>query len=99
VSNILEMNDLKSLVKLSKLQFTDEELAKLQGEFSQMIDFADSINQMVEGDTSALKEVGAATIAYQDLRSDEVEPSLDSEKILSNVQAENGYFAVKRVVK
>lgn len=99
MSKILERDELKTLVKLAKLQFTEEELTELQGEFSQMIDFADRMNQLVEGDTAALKEVGGATVAYENLRSDEVEPSLESDKILSNVQSENGYFAVKRVVK
>lgn len=99
MSKQIELEQLKNLAKLSKLQFTDEEYAELQGEFSEIISFANRINELVEGDTTTVKEAEAACVEYADLRADLVEPSLESQKILSNVQSENGYFAVKRVVK
>ena len=70
----------------------------MQG-FEEMIVFCDGINSEIEGDTSSIREVGSREIALDDLREDEVAPSLPNEKILSNVHGERGYFAVKRVVK
>jgi aspartyl-tRNA(Asn)/glutamyl-tRNA(Gln) amidotransferase subunit C len=90
---------IKSLAKLAKLSFTEEELEKMVGEFGQIVAFADSINRMIEGDNSLLKEVGGRQVPLENLREDEVIPSLNSQKILSNVEEQNGYFAVKRVVK
>ena len=53
----------------------------------------------MEGDTGSIREVVARTVKWEDLREDEVKESLPNEKITSNVQAENGYFPVRRVVK
>ncbi|MDE6373663.1 MAG: aspartyl/glutamyl-tRNA amidotransferase subunit C, partial [Clostridia bacterium] len=76
-----------------------EEIRKFAPEFEEIIEFANRINEQVEGDTSSIREVVTRTVKWEDLREDEVKDSLPNEKITSNVEAENGYFPVRRVVK
>ncbi|MCD8372053.1 MAG: Asp-tRNA(Asn)/Glu-tRNA(Gln) amidotransferase subunit GatC [Clostridia bacterium] len=90
---------LKQFARLARLDFPDEEIEAFKGEFEEMIAFWDSINSAVEGDAASIREVGARQIPLNGLREDEVASSLPNEKILSNVNGENGYFTVKRVVK
>ncbi|MDE6558171.1 MAG: Asp-tRNA(Asn)/Glu-tRNA(Gln) amidotransferase subunit GatC [Clostridia bacterium] len=91
--------EIKTLARLSRLEFSDEEIEKFAPEFEEIIDFANRINEQVAGDTDTIREVVTRTVKWEDLREDEVKESLPNEKITSNVQAENGYFPVRRVVK
>lgn len=91
--------EIATLARLSRLEFSDEEIEKFAPEFEEIIDFANRINEQVSGDTGTIREVVTRTVRWEDLREDEVKESLPNEKITSNVQAENGYFPVKRVVK
>lgn len=91
--------EIKTLARLSRLEFSDEEIEKFVPEFEEIIDFANRINGQVAGDTGTIREVVTRTVKWEDLREDEVKESLPNEKITSNVQSENGYFPVRRVVK
>ncbi len=91
--------EIKTLAKLAKLDFDDEKCKSFSGEFDEIIEFANTINDAVVGDTATLKEVGGREIALENLREDIIKPSLPNEKIVSNVEAEGGFFPVKRVVK
>ncbi|MGN0824736.1 MAG: Asp-tRNA(Asn)/Glu-tRNA(Gln) amidotransferase subunit GatC [Candidatus Coproplasma sp.] len=95
----ISQKEIKTLARLSRLEFSDEEQEKFIPDFEEIIAFADRINGEVVGDTSSIKEVTACTIAWEDLREDEVTDSLPNEKITSNVQPQDGYFPVRRVVK
>ncbi|MCM1438181.1 MAG: Asp-tRNA(Asn)/Glu-tRNA(Gln) amidotransferase subunit GatC [Roseburia sp.] len=91
--------EIKTLARLSRLEFSEEEIERFAPEFEEIIEFANAINGQVEGDTGTIREVVTRTVKWEDLREDEVKESLPNEKITSNVQAENGYFPVRRVVK
>ena len=95
----ISRKEIKTLARLSRLEFSEEEEEKFIPDFEEIIAFADRINESVEGNTSSIREVTARTIAWEDLREDEVEESLPNEKITSNVEAQDGYFPVRRVVK
>lgn len=95
----ISRKEIKTLARLSRLEFSEEEEEKFIPDFEEIIAFADRINESVEGDTSSIREVTARTIAWEDLREDEVTESLPNEKITSNVEAQDGYFPVRRVVK
>ncbi len=95
----VDQKTIKTLARLSRLEFSDEEIEKFAPEFEEIIDFANRINEQVSGDTESIREVVTRTVGWEDLREDEVKESLPNEKITSNVQAENGYFPVRRVVK
>lgn len=96
---MITSDEIKTLAKLCKLEFDDERCEEFRGEFEEIIGFANTINSSVAGDTSDIREVGGREVALADLRKDEVEESLSAEKITSNVEAEGGYFPVRRVVK
>ena len=95
----ISQKEIKTLARLSRLEFSEEEEERFIPDFEEIIAFADRINESVEGDTSSIREVTARTIAWEDLREDEVTESLPNEKITSNVEAQDGYFPVRRVVK
>lgn len=92
-------NELKSLARLARLGFSEGEIEEFRAGFGEIIEFADRINSQVAGETSDIREVGGAQKNADELRCDEVEESLENQKILSNVEGEGGYFRVKRVVK
>lgn len=91
--------EIKTLARLSRLEFSEEEIKSFAPEFDEIIAFADRINAQVTGDTGSIREVTARTVEWKDLREDTVEESLENDKITSNVQSDNGYFPVRRVVK
>jgi aspartyl-tRNA(Asn)/glutamyl-tRNA(Gln) amidotransferase subunit C len=89
-------SEIEKLAKLGRLRFSEEDLQKFAGEFDEIIAFADTINQFVEGGTDEIRSVGSQLVSFETLREDEVIPSLPNEKILSNVEGEDGFFSVKR---
>lgn len=95
----ISQKEIKTLARLSRLEFSEEEEEKFIPEFEEVIAFAARINGEVVGDTASIKEVTARTVAWEDLREDEVRESLPNEKVTSNVEAQDGYFPVRRVVK
>ncbi len=88
--------EIEKLAKLGRLRFSEEELEKFAGEFDEIIAFADTINESVEGGTDEIRSVGSNLVSYEELREDEVIPSLSNEKIVSNVEDKDGFFSVKR---
>lgn len=91
---MISRQEVENLAKLSKLKFTDEELDSFTLEMADIIAFADTINQNI-GDLEVMPE--SARIADMDeLREDEVKPSLPNGDILSNADGSNGFFVVRR---
>lgn len=91
---MISRQEVENLAKLSKLKFTDEELDSFTLEMADIIAFADTINQNI-GDLEVMPE--SARIADMDeLRADEVKPSLPNGDILSNADGSNGFFVVRR---
>lgn len=90
--------EIEKLARLSRLSFSEEEYDKFAGEFDEIIAFADTINQSVEGGTTEIRNVGNQAVSYEELREDTVVPSLPNEKIVSNVEDVNGFFAVKKTM-
>jgi len=95
----ISKTEIEKLAKLAKLSFSDEELERFTAEFDEIIAFADTINQSIEGGTEEIRNVSARMVSFDDLRPDEVASSLPNEKILSNVEGDNGFFSVERSKK
>ncbi|WP_252891751.1 Asp-tRNA(Asn)/Glu-tRNA(Gln) amidotransferase subunit GatC [Thermoclostridium stercorarium] len=76
----ISKNEIEKLAKLAKLSFSDEELERFTAEFDEIIAFANTINQYIEGGTEQIRSVGARIVSFDDLRPDEVEPSLPVRK-------------------
>ncbi|MCD8201534.1 MAG: aspartyl/glutamyl-tRNA amidotransferase subunit C [Clostridia bacterium] len=91
-------DDVKTLARLSRLAFTDEECEAFLPEMDEIVAFAGTVNSEIEGDTSTVR-LSSDEMKFDDLREDEILPSLPSDKILSNVEGDDGYFTVKRFIK
>lgn len=91
--------EIEKLARLSRLRFSEEEFEKFAGEFDDIIAFADTINQSVEGGTDEIRSVGSQLISVEELREDVVIQSLPNEKIVSNVEDKDGFFSVRRSKK
>lgn len=85
----------KHLAELSKLAFTDEELAKMTKDMTDIISIMDKV---CDFDTSK-KPYSLDAVNYDDLRRDEFKNSYPTEKIISNAKnVKNNSFVVPKVV-
>jgi aspartyl-tRNA(Asn)/glutamyl-tRNA(Gln) amidotransferase subunit C len=92
----ISKEEIEKLAWLARLRFSEEELEKFTGEFDAIIAFADTINESVSGKTEQIRSVGSELVSLEELRADEVVPSLPAGRIVSNVEDANGFFRVKR---
>ncbi|MGN0521324.1 MAG: Asp-tRNA(Asn)/Glu-tRNA(Gln) amidotransferase subunit GatC [Eubacterium sp.] len=92
---MLEKDEVLKLAHLARLEFSDDELDKIIKDMDDIIAFADTINNSVEGDAEKIRNVSSNATPAEDFREDVVKPSLPNEKILSNVNASKGMFCVK----
>lgn len=83
------------LARLARLDFSDAELDKIIKDMDDIIAFADTINNSVEGDAEKIRNVSSSATPAEDFRDDVVKDSLPNEKILSNVSGSKGMFCVK----
>lgn len=88
--------EIKHLASLSRLNFTDEELAKFSVDFKAILDY---VNELQKVDTSNVKD-NTIIREYCELREDEAKPSLSNEEIVGNAPKNlNGYFIAPTVVE
>ena len=88
--------EIMKIAILSKLSVGDDEIDRLTEDMSEIISFADTINNVadVESDFDNINDLSNV------LREDEVVPSLDREKILRNAKdSDEGCFMVKNIMK
>lgn len=86
--------EFKMLCRLARLDF--EACGGMREEFGEFIEFCNAVNSIEYGEADV---EGNACTALEDLRGDEPCESLPPEKVLSNVRAERGCFAVRRALK
>ena len=93
----IDVNDAKKLAKLSRLEFSDQELEKFVVEFGQILDYMDLINKI---NTDKVDLFEKAIDAKNDLRKDQIKPSFSQQEILENApQSEDGTFIVPITVE
>jgi aspartyl-tRNA(Asn)/glutamyl-tRNA(Gln) amidotransferase subunit C len=92
----ISKEEIEKLAWLARLRFSEEELERFTGEFDAIIAFADTINESVSGKTEQIRSVGSELVSLEELRADEVVPSLPAGRIVSYVEDANGFFRVKR---
>lgn len=84
--------EITKIAILSKLFVADDEIDKLTEDMSEIISFADTINNAADEGIEFDNINNLSNV----LRDDEVKPSLDREKILSNAKDnDEGCFLVK----
>lgn len=90
------MADIEKLERLSKLEFTEEERAAFEAEFSGIIEFVDEIKGIELPD--GLDKDNA--ISLSSLRADEPKESMPREKVLENApKQKDGEFVTPLVVE
>ncbi len=92
---MISKEEVLKLANLARLDFSNDELDKVIKDMDDIIAFADTINNSVEGDADKIRNVSSNAIPAEKFREDTVKSSLPNEKILSNVSASKGMFCVK----
>lgn len=89
---MIEKEEVLKLAKLSKLSFTEEEIAKLTVDMQSIVSFADMISK-----AEFEEKEGIVPDSLQPLREDTVIPSYEREDILKNAPTpEDGFFKLPR---
>lgn len=92
---MITKDEVIKLARLARLEFSDDELDKIIKDMDDIIAFADTINNSVEGDADKIRNVSSSATPAEEFRADVVKESLPNEKILSNVNGSKGMFCVK----
>ncbi len=88
--------EIMKIAILSKLSVEDDEIDKLTKDMSEIISFADTINNAADEGVE-FDNINNLSNAF---REDEVRPSLDRERILANAKdSDDGCFMVKNIMK
>ncbi|MBQ5330520.1 MAG: Asp-tRNA(Asn)/Glu-tRNA(Gln) amidotransferase subunit GatC [Oscillospiraceae bacterium] len=92
----MELDMVRYLSKLAKLDFTDEELARKAEDMTSIIEIMDTIKDI---DITYDPYKDNHNIYLEDLRADEAMPSLPTDKLLQNAVNQDGCFVVPKVVE
>ncbi len=93
----ISKEEIKHLANLSKLEFTEEEIVKLQKDLEEIVGFAESLNEI---DTDNIVERSHILDKKNVFRKDIVEPSFERKDMLKNaITKEAGCISVPKVVK
>jgi aspartyl-tRNA(Asn)/glutamyl-tRNA(Gln) amidotransferase subunit C len=92
---MISREQVQHVARLARLQFSDDELTRLQPELSKIIEY---VEQLSELDLSGLQPTSHAVPLKNVLRADEPVVGLTQEEAVSNgPQVERGQFVVPRI--
>ena len=77
----MDLNTVKYLADLSKLEYSDEKLEKTAGEMTSIMELMDTIKDI---DITYDAHLDNHNVFLDGLRRDEIMPSMPTEKVLSN---------------
>ena len=83
----IKKEDVMHIAKLSMLNLSDEELTKYACNMQDIVNFANTINEL---DTDGIEEAAFISEASNVFRKDEVRESFDREELLKNAPSSNG---------
>ena len=92
----MDLEMVKYLAQLGKLEFSDEELAKKAEEMTDIIALMDTVKE-IDITYDAYKD--NHNVFLNDLREDKVKESLETKKVLQNAVNSNNCFVVPKVVE
>ena len=92
----MDLNMVKYLAELSKLEYSDKELAATAEQMTDIIDLMDTVKE-IDITYDDLKD--NHDVYLNDLRKDEVIESMPTSKVLSNAVNTNIFFVVPKVVE
>jgi aspartyl-tRNA(Asn)/glutamyl-tRNA(Gln) amidotransferase subunit C len=92
---MISRQEVEHVARLARLRFDEEELARLEPELGQIIDY---VKQIAELDLSGLEPTSHAVPLKNVLRPDEPAPGLDQIEATSNgPDIERGQFVVPKI--
>ena len=92
----MDLNMVKYMAELSKLEYSDNELAATAEQMTDIIDLMDTVKE-IDITYDDLKD--NHDVYLNDLRKDEVIESMPTSKVLSNAVNTNNCFVVPKVVE
>ena len=92
----MDLEMVKYLAELGKLEFTDEELKKASEDMTSIIELMDTVKEI---DVTYDPILDNKNVYLNDLRTDEKAESLETSKILQNAQNQQNCFEVPKVVE
>ena len=92
----MDLNMVKYLAELSKLEYSDKELAATAEQMTDIIDLMDTVKE-IDITYDDLKD--NHDVYLNDLRKDEVIESMPTSKVLSNAVNTHNCFVVRMVVE
>lgn len=92
----LTRSDVEKIAHLARLELTEAEFSRFQGQLSAILDYAEKLNEL---DLEGVPPTSHAVSQQNVFREDIVEPSLPLEAVLYNAaQQANNQFAVQAVL-
>jgi aspartyl-tRNA(Asn)/glutamyl-tRNA(Gln) amidotransferase subunit C len=89
-------DEVRRLARLARLEFSDEEITRLQRELSRVLDYVDKLN---EADTSGVPPMSHVLDLTNVVREDRLEARIGRDEALRNAPDTDGtYFRVPKVI-
>jgi aspartyl-tRNA(Asn)/glutamyl-tRNA(Gln) amidotransferase subunit C len=93
----IDIEQVRQVAKLSRLDLSEDEIAKFSSQLSAILEYVEKINQL---DTSKAEPLAHCLPISNCLRTDEVKPSLGTEKTLSNApDRDEQFFIVPKILE
>ncbi len=92
----MDLNTVKYLADLSKLEYSDEMLEKTANEMTSIMELMDTIKDI---DITYDAYLDNHNVFLDGLRTDEVIPSMPTEKVVANAVNSKNCFVVPKVVE
>jgi aspartyl-tRNA(Asn)/glutamyl-tRNA(Gln) amidotransferase subunit C len=93
----ISREEVAHIAELAKLGLTEEEMELFSQQLSEMLEYAEMLNQL---DTEAIPPTAQVIRLQNVARPDSVAPSLAQEEVLANApNREDGYFRVRLVLE
>lgn len=93
----IDQATVRKVANLARIKVTDEQVANLEGELNQILQF---VEQLSEVDTDGVAPLTSAVAMTQRLRADVINDGGYADQILKNAPAsDEGYFLVPKVIE
>ncbi len=93
----LTPEEVRHIARLARVGLSDDEVARLQSQLSQILDYFQRLQQV---DTGDLPPTAHTLALHNVMRDDEAKPSFDKEEMLANApQREEDLFRVRAVLE
>ncbi len=92
--------EVRNIAGLAHLNLSDDEITAYQGDMEEILGYVDKLNELSTDDVEPMAQVLFEGAEAEGLREDELKPSMEVDKALSNAPlAGAGQFKVPRVLE